>query len=136
MVSQKKVNDICFQIIGCAIEVNKNLGAGLLESVYQACLIQELRLAGLVVSEQVELPITYKNVLLQKTFRLDILVENLVIVELKSVLYLDPVFSAQLLTYLKISKKPKGLLINFNSNNITKNVVHLVTDSFAELPKI
>lgn len=136
MVSQKKVNDICFQIIGCAIEVNKNLGAGLLESVYQACLIQELRLAGLVVSEQVELPITYKNVLLQKTFRLDILVENLVIVELKSVLYLDPIFSAQLLTYLKISKKPKGLLINFNSNNITKNVVHLVTDSFAELPKI
>ena len=135
MVTQKSVNDIAYKILSCAIEVNKIVGAGLLESVYQACFVQEMNLQGLKVIQQAEIPIIYKGVELMHSLRLDILVENLIIVELKAVDVMLPIFQAQLLTYLKLSQKPKGLLINFNTTNIVASTVPLVTDVFAALPK-
>ena len=135
MITQKLINDIAYKVLSCAIEVNKMVGAGLLESVYQACLVQEMKLQGLKITEQAEIPIIYKGVELSQSLRLDILVENLIIVELKAVDIMLPVFQAQLLTYLKLSQKPKGLLINFNTTNIISSTIPLVTEVFANLPK-
>ena len=134
MVTQKYVNQISYRIVGCAIEVHKNLGPGLLESVYETCLIDELKSTGLSVSRQVKAPIYYKTKDLGSNLILDLLVENLVIVELKAVEIMIPIYTAQLLTYLKLTGKPKGLLINFNTENITKSLVPLVTEEFAKLP--
>ena len=136
MATQAYVNDLAYEIVGCAIEVHKHIGPGLLESVYEECFKEELRLSGLDFETQIEVPIVYKNSTLSKSLRLDLLIEDLIIVELKSVDTILPVFSAQLLSYLKLTNKPKGLLINFNSTNITKNgLVPIVTDIFAQLPE-
>ena len=102
------------KIIGAAIEVHKALGPGLLESAYEACLIYELRLRRLKVEHQKPLPIFYKDVLLDCGYRLDIVVEEEVIVEVKSVSSIAPIDEAQLLSYLKMSDYKTGLLINFN----------------------
>ena len=134
-LTQKFINDIAYKIVGCAIEVHKNLGPGLLESVYETCLIDELLSSGLKVKSQTMVPINYKGKVLNGSLRLDLLVEDLVIVELKSVETMIPLFTAQLLTYLKLAEKPKGLLINFNCENITLQLVPLVTQEFAKLPK-
>src|SRR5271169_4285714 len=101
-------------IIGGAIEVHRGLGPGLLESAYEACLIYELRLRQLKVEAQKPLPIFYKDVMLDCGYRLDLVVENQVIVEIKSVSTIAPIHEAQLLSYLKLSDYKKGLLINFN----------------------
>ena len=135
MITQKYINDIAYKIVGCAIEVHKQLGPGLLESVYETCLIDELNSAGLKVQSQIYLPIIYKGKDLGTQLKLDLLVEDLVIVENKSVETMIPLFSAQILTYLKLAGKPKGLLINFNCENITKHLVPMVTEEFAQLPK-
>ena len=108
------LNNISKRIIGCAIEVHKELGAGLLESVYEACLTMELERQGLYVKSQVDIPLYYKGELTDKKFRIDLLVENEVIVELKSVNEMQPIYEAQLLTYLKLANKHLGLIINFN----------------------
>lgn len=108
-------NEILKIIIGCAIEVHKLLGPGLLESTYEACLIYELKQVGLKVENQLALPVNYKEVKLEAGYRIDILVENLVIIELKSVDYLADIHTAQILTYLKLKELKLGLLINFNS---------------------
>ena len=134
MVTQKYVNQISYRTVGCAIEVHKNLGPGLLESVYETCLIDELKSIGLSVSRQIKVPVYYKAKDLGSNLILDLLVENLVIVELKAVEIMIPIYTAQLLTYLKLTGKPKGLLINFNCENITKSLVPLVTEEFAKLP--
>ena len=110
-------------IIGAAIEVHKTLGPGLLESIYEDCLCAELRSRGLRVERQVELPIVYKGLLIDGTFRIDILVEDTVIVELKAVERVLPVHQAQLLTYLKLSGKKTGLLMNFNDEMLAKSLV-------------
>ncbi len=135
MLTQKYINHIAYKIVGCAIEVHKQLGPGLLESVYESCLLEELTLAGLEVSSQIYLPLKYKSKELGNPLKLDILVNELVIVELKSVEQMIPLYTAQLLTYLKLSGRPKGLLINFNCENITKHIVPLVTEQFSRLPK-
>ncbi len=135
MITQQYVNDIAFKIVGCAIEVHRHLGPGLLESVYEECMIDELEKSGLEVESQLQVPIMYKEKILHTPLKLDLIVNNIVIVELKSVEMIIPVFKAQLLTYLKLTGIPKGLLINFNSENITKNLIPLVTDAFAKLPK-
>ncbi len=135
MITQQGVNDLSYKIVGCAIEVHKHLGPGLLESVYEECLIDELKANNLIVNRQVIVPISYKGKTLGTSLKLDLLINNLVIVELKSVDILIPVFKAQLLSYLKLTGKPKGLLINFNCENITKELVPLVTDEFSKLPK-
>ena len=131
MVTQKYINDIAYKIVGCAIEVHKQLGPGLLESVYEVCLIDELQSSGLQVSSQVIVPIIYKEKKLESSLKLDILINYLVIVELKAVEIILPVFKAQLLSYLKLTNKPKGLLINFYCENIVHDgLVPLVTEEF------
>ena len=108
------INQITKIIIGCAIEVHKELGPGLLESAYEECLVYELRKAGLNAERQVPVPVIYKEIKLECGYRMDILVEKTVIVELKTVDSLIPVHEAQILTHMKFAKKEVGLLINFN----------------------
>jgi GxxExxY protein len=117
-----EVNDLTKTIIGAAIEVHRTLGPGLLESTYEACLFYELEQMGLFVERQVELPVKYKNVRVEIGYKLDLLVENQVIIEVKSVKELLPVHMAQMITYLKISNKSKGLLMNFNEAKLIDGV--------------
>ena len=109
-----RLNQLCKKIIGAAIEVHRELGPGLLESVYEDCLKAELLMQGIYHQSQVDLPLIYKGVDTGKVFRIDLLVEDTLVVELKAVDTLKPVHEVQLLTYLKLSDKPIGLLINFN----------------------
>lgn len=109
-----EVNEITRTIIGCAIEVHKQLGPGLLESAYEECLAFELEQKGIHFERQKALPIQYKSIQLEYGYRIDLLVENCVVVELKSVEALNPIHDAQILTYMKFSEKKIGLLINFN----------------------
>lgn len=102
------------RIIGAAIEVHKQMGAGLLESVYEVCLIEELRQREMKVASQVNIPLCYKGKSVGKDFKIDLLVENEIIVELKAVEDLNPLHEVQLLTYLRLTGKTLGLLINFN----------------------
>ena len=117
MVSKEKLeqlNKLSETIIGAAIEVHKYLGPGLLETVYEICLVEELEQRGLKVQQQVRLPLYYKEQLTKKFFVIDLLVENEVILELKAVDRLLPIYEHQLMTYLKLTQKNLGLLINFN----------------------
>lgn len=113
-------------IIGAAIEVHRNLGPGLLESAYEACLAFELKNRGLKVERQVELPLCYKGMHLDCGYRLDLLVNNAVIVELKAVHEIAPIFQAQLMSYLKLSGRKVGLLINFNVLMLKDGIIRLV----------
>lgn len=135
IITQKYINDLAYKIVGCAIEVHKHLGPGLLESVYEKCLLQELKEQGLSVKSQIQVPIYYKDALLENDLKLDLLVNDLIIIELKAVETMIPVFKAQLLSYLKLTGKLKGLLINFHTENITNQLVPLVTEEFDKLPK-
>lgn len=135
MMTQKSINDLSYKIIGCAIEVHKELGPGLLETVYETCLMDELITAGLSVKSQLLVPIKYKNKTLNSNLMLDILVDDTIIVELKTVEAILPVHKAQLHTYLKLTNKPKGLLINFYSEVIKDQIVSYVTSAFSGLPK-
>jgi GxxExxY protein len=110
----QELNRIGHEIVDAAFEVHQSLGPGLLESVYEACLFYELTKRGLKVQKQVELPIRYDNLLLETGLRLDLLVEEKVIVELKAVETVIPVHSAQIISYLKLANKKLGYLINFN----------------------
>lgn len=134
-MTQKEINQVGYKIIGCAIEVHKHLGPGLLESVYEECMVDELSARGIEVKRQLLVPIAYKGKELATPLKLDLLVNNTIIVELKAVEGLLPVHKAQLLSYLKLAEKPKGILINFHTDNIVKSAIHLVTDKFAELSK-
>jgi GxxExxY protein len=107
-------NEISQKIIGAAIEVHKQLGPGLLESTYETCLVYELKQLGLDVKQQQSLPVVYKEVKLDVGYRIDLLIENKVIVEIKSADGLADIHTAQLLTYLKLKDLKLGLLINFN----------------------
>jgi GxxExxY protein len=109
-----ELNEITQKIIGCAIEVHKHLGPGLLESAYEECLSYELGKMGLNIKRQVATPVVYKETKLDCGYRIDILVENVVVIELKVVDAINPVHEAHILTYMKFSNRPIGLLINFN----------------------
>lgn len=135
MITQKHINEISYKIIGCAIEVHRYLGPGLLESVYETCFIDEMNNAGLGVSSHVYVAVHYKGRDLGGSLKLDLLVDDLIVVEEKAVEAILPLHRAQLLSYLKLARKPKGLLINFNCQNIKEQLVSLVTDEFANLPK-
>ena len=113
-MEELEYNNISKKIISAAIEVHKELGAGLLESVYEYCLLDELKRSGLRAERQVQLPLSYKGNKLDKEFVIDVLVENKIILELKSVEAVLPIHEFQLLTYLKLSGMKLGLLINFN----------------------
>jgi GxxExxY protein len=134
MITQQYINQLSYKIIGCAIKVHRLLGPGLLESVYHSCLLDELESNGIPVKSQVHVPVLYKGKDLGGQLRLDFLVDNLIILEIKAVDIMIPLFNAQLLSYLRLAGKPKGLLINFHSENIAKHVVSLVTEEFAKLP--
>ena len=107
-------NQLTNEIIGSAIEVHRNLGPGLLESTYEECMAYELQERQLAIKRQIEIPVLYKGTQLEQNYRIDLLVNNQVIIELKSVNKLEPVHDAQLLTYLKLANKRYGLLLNFN----------------------
>jgi len=126
MPTANKLNHITDAIIGAAIEVHRALGPGLLESAYEACLAFELAQRGLRVSQQKPLPVIYKGVELEVGYRLDLLVEDAVIVELKAVDHLAPIHEAQLLSYLKLSGYSVGLLINFNVQVLKHGIKRLV----------
>ena len=122
----KTLNDLSYKVIGCAMDVYKALGPGLLESVYEKALIQELALAGIPVQSQVEVRMNYKGIDIGEGMRLDLLIDDKIIVELKSVEELKPVHYKQLLTYLKLMDKRLGLLINFNVTDIMQGVNRIV----------
>ena len=111
-------NDLVEKIIGCAIEVHRNLGPGLLESTYEQCLAHELNLNNIKFEKQFSLPVEYKGIKLDCGYRIDLFVENQVILELKSVDNLAGIHEAQLLTYMKLAGAKHGLLINFNVNRL------------------
>jgi len=121
-----KINDLSGQIIHAAMDVHSALGPGLLESAYATCLSHALNKLALHVQQQVALPVCYDGLKLDAGYRIDLLVENTVIVELKSVERLLPVHQAQLLTYLKLAEKPLGRLINFNTTHLRDGIKRMV----------
>lgn len=126
-----KFNEVTTAVIGGAIEVHRELGPGLLEPTYEACLAYELCNRGLKVERQLELPVRYKEILIDCGYRLDLLVENLVVVELKAVQKVEAIHEAQLLTYLKLSRCQVGLLLNFNSRSMREGIKRLVNNYVA-----
>ena len=118
--------ELTYQIRGAIFDVYNTLGPGLLESVYEEALCFELKQRGLKVERQLEIPILYKGTKLKTPLRLDLLIEDTIIVELKSVEEMKPVFAKQLLTYLRLLDKRVGLLVNFSSNNILDGIIRIV----------
>ena len=123
---KKRADALSHEIISAAIEVHRHLGPGLLESAYQKCLEHELFTKDIKFRAQVDLPIQYKGVFLNAAYKLDLFIEELVIVELKSVAKLEPIFEAQLLTCLRLTQKWLGLLINFNVPLLKDRIKRLV----------
>ena len=117
-VTKTQLKDLVYQVNGAAIEVHKRLGPGLLETVYHQCLIKELEIRSINFISECNIPINYKGFELESKLRCDILVENSLVVELKAVAQMNPIYEAQLLTYMNLLEKPIGLLINFNVKNI------------------
>lgn len=135
MLTKKYLDDLTYEIIGCAIEVHKVLGRGLLESIYHQCLIEELKHRKINFLTEMKVPITYRGKQLDVDFRCDLFVEQCIVVELKSVQEIIPTFEAQLLTYMKLLQSPKGLLINFNCLNIFREGQKtFVNEYFSLLP--
>jgi len=135
-MTQKEVDQLSYEIIGCAIEVHKELGPGLLESIYEKCLAHLLKEKGFEIQRQQIVPLHFHGLELDCDLRFDLLVNDLIVVELKTVEIILPIHKAQLLTYLKLLNKPKGILINFNCTNIYKEGQQtLVTEHYRELPK-
>jgi len=131
MGEKERLNEITESIIGVGIEVHRALGPGLLESAYEACLAFELRDRGLRVEIQKPLPVVYRDVKLECGYRLDLLVEESVIVEIKAVDRLMPIHQAQLLSYLKLSGHKVGLLMNFNVR-VLKNGIRRLVNNFPD----
>ena len=127
-MNQEELNELASKIIGAAIEVHKQIGPGLLESVYEACLVDELKRRGIKMEQQVELPIIYKGKKLDKYFVVDILVENEIILELKCVQELHPIHEVQVVTYLKLANKRLGYLMNFNVAQMIRGVKRKVNN--------
>ena len=127
-----KYNELSGSVIKAAIAVHRELGPGLLESVYQCCLFQELIDMGLPVVEQVPVPVIYKGRRMAQDLRLDLLVDNRLVVEIKSVEAIHPVHRAQLITYLKLADKKLGLLINFNEEKVVDGVERLMNGYLEE----
>ncbi len=121
-----ELNKLTYRIRGCIFEVYKTLGPGLLEPVYRKALMQELKLQGIEAKEEVSIPVIYKGADLGFNYRMDILVEDTIIIELKSVEKMHPVYFKQLTNYLKLTHLPLGLLVNFNSTNVAKDIHRIV----------
>ena len=128
-----EINVLTSAIIGAAIEVHRLLGPGLLESAYERCLCHELNLTGLSFENQKPLSIHYKGVSIERAYQLDLVVENAVILELKSCREIEPIHKAQLLTYLKLTGLSVGLLLNFNVPVMREGIVRLVNDFYPHI---
>jgi len=134
-MTKRDLDRLTYGVIGAAIEVHKQLGPGLLESVYQKCLVRELQLRGLSFKSQILTELNYKDCVVPAELRCDLLIENSIVVELKSCEHVLPVHEAQLLTYMRLLNRPKGILINFNTVNIFKyGQKTFVNELFSELP--
>ncbi len=120
-LTQKYLDNLSYKIIGCAIEVHKVLGPGLLESIYEKCFLRELEIRGIDAISQRRIQMEYKGLVFGANLRFDVLVEDLIVVELKAVESVLPVHESILLTYMKLLSKPKGIIINFNCINIFEN---------------
>ena len=132
-MTQKEVTQLSYEITGFAIKVHKILGPGLLESVYERCLKHELESNGYDVKQQLIVKVNYEDIEFETDMKIDLLVNDCVVVELKTVENILPIHEAQLLTYMKLLRKPQGLLINFNTTNITKSMKPFVNEYFARL---
>lgn len=136
-LTQRTLGDLTYQIIGAAIEVHKALGPGLLEQVYESCMAYELRQRGLTVASQQPVPISYKGLTMEANLKYDLLIENSIIVEVQSVETMLPIFEIQLLSYMQLLKKPKGILLNFHCTNIFKEGQKtLVNELYRQLPRV
>ena len=127
----KTIDEIASVIVGCAFKVHKKLGPGLLESAYEACLAHELKKRGLKVDRQIPQPVHYDDINIDVGYRLDLLVNDSIIIELKAVESVLPIHQAQLMTYLRLSEKTLGFLINFNTVLI-KNGIKRIANNFEE----
>lgn len=132
-MTKKEVTQLSYEIIGLAIKVHKELGPGLLESVYEKCLSYELDRNGYDVKQQLSVKIDYFDLAFESDLKVDLLVNDCVVVELKTVETILPIHEAQLLTYMKLLRRPQGLLINFNSTNISKSSKPFVNEYFSIL---
>ncbi len=121
-----ELNKISYEVIGAVFKVHSELGPGLLESTYEVCLEYQLRENGLLTERQVALPVIYNNVKLEAGYRIDLLVENSLILELKSIAAIAPVHKAQVMTYLKLSNRKLGLLLNFNVADMKTGISRII----------
>jgi GxxExxY protein len=136
MITQKYLDELTYDVIGSAIEVHKIMGRGLLENIYHQCLKEELSSRKINFSSEMKIPVLYKNKELEIDFKCDLYIEKCLIVELKAVTEINAIHEAQLLTYMKLLKAPKGILINFNCFNIFKEGQKtFVNEYFNVLPK-
>lgn len=135
-LSKKYLDELSYNVLGAAIEVHKFLGRGLLESIYHECLKEELLYRKINFLTEFKIPVVYREKEMNLDFRCDLFIENCIVVELKSVAQIIPQHQSQLLTYMKLLKAPKGILINFNSDNIFKNGQEtFVNELFRSLPE-
>jgi GxxExxY protein len=134
MITKSYLNDLSYKIIGCAIEVHKQLGPGLFESVYHECLKKEFFLRKINAVSQLLVPVAYKGLLSDTEYRLDFLVEDQIVAELKAIDGILPIHEAQLLTYMRLLSKAKGIIINFNcSDLINEGTKQMVNEVFSNL---
>jgi len=126
MRAYSEYDEICSEIIGSAIEVHRHLGPGLLESTYQTCLLYELEARNLAVQSELRLPVVYKGIRLDLGYRIDVLVEDKIVLELKTVEYLTVVHCAQVLTYMRLGDHPVGFLLNFNVKLLKEGIKRFV----------
>jgi len=135
MLTQHYLEDLSYKVIGCIIEVHKHLGPGLLESIYHSCLLEELKIKNINAVDHPYVPVIYKDNFLGGKLQMDILVEDTLILELKAVETMIALYKFQLLSYIKLSGRHKGLLVNFNSVVVKDQIISLVAPSFFLLPK-
>ena len=119
-ITKERIDALSYEIIDAAIEVHKQLGPGLLESVYQACMVEEFKFREISIKSEMIIPVEYRGINIEASLRCDLLVDELIVVELKSVEKLLPIYDAQVITYMKLLKTPKSILLNFNVTNIFK----------------
>jgi GxxExxY protein len=134
-ITKSYLKDLTYHFNGACIEVHKILGPGLLESVYHKCLKHELTLRGISFESEFQLPVLYKGIGIDTELRCDLLIENALVVELKAIDSFHPIHEAQILTYMKLLLKPKGLLVNFNVVNLYNDGIRsYVNEHFRTLP--
>lgn len=136
MITQKNVNDLSYKVVGACIEVHKIVGPGLYENVYHQCLIKEFNHLGLKYKSELEIPLSYKGELVDCKLKCDFLIEDLIVLELKSVSEIHPIHKAQTMNYMNLLKVPRSILINFNVLNIYhEGCEYFASKIFKELPK-